>query len=939
MSNIKISQLPLGTTPLNGTEELPIVQAGDTVKVTTQDVADIAITLGGLVKNGLDTPQIIADVRANRPLGTLIGTLYIATDEHIIYRYNGAGWNPIGNVIQELISGNGINIDTTDPSYPIISIVDPTETQDNKIQDVPAYGTSQVKYPSVNAIKTYVDSLVVGLLDDRGNYTPGVSSPGAYPSTGGSGTAGAIKKGDIWFIDANGYLGTTPVVTGASVRALADNPGQTGANWNVLNVGLGYVSENVANKTATAGDITTYASSTIKYPSVKSIKDYVDATVAGNATLQTVTAGTNKNLTSSQNFQGTGAGDLSSGTDINAFGNDAGKGNVTVFNLNALGFQAAINNSGSNINALGSQASYHNTGDNINTLGIGAGSYNTQDNLNAFGYNAALNNSGADVNALGNLAAQANSGSNVSALGVSAAQNNSGSHVVAIGNSAAANNIQDNVIAIGEGAAVRNTGAGVVAMGGIPAQNNSGNGVVAIGNAATNNQGNYVVAIHDGSASDNLGNHVIAIGLAAGVSNGNHHVSLLGSNATASADDQLVFSNTAGYSAQISNTNLSTSNRTYELPDASGTIALTSDIPAGSTLQQVLTAGHSLTNGVNTQGTGAGTSNTGTDVNAFGTNAGAGNTFSSVNLLGNGATANSDSQTVFTSASGKAARISYNSLTANRNYTLPDNSGTLALTTDIPSASGWSLDGNSGTTPGTNFIGTTDASDVIFKANGVERMKIDNIYGDVYATNSFRAYSAGDTSIQAASGLGNGLAMLAQDATDKAYLFLSDGGAGSGQLKCTALTGNRVYQLPDANGTLALTSDIPTGSVLTTKVTLSSAQILSLSPVSGVTLIPAAGAGTIINPINFNLHYNAGTTVYTNNGININYASGGSYLVNTSFFLNQSFGLFTRNAGAPSNGVWYNGAINSDLVLKSNGTILGGDGTLDIYITYQIITL
>ena len=36
----------------------------------------------------------------------------------------------------------------------------------------------------------------------------------------------------------------------------------------------------------------------------------------------------------------------------------------------------------------------------------------------------------------------------------------------------------------------------------------------------------------------------------------------------------------------------------------------------------------------------------------------------------------------------------------------------------------WLLTGNSGTTPGTNFIGTTDAKDVIFKTNNAEKMRI-----------------------------------------------------------------------------------------------------------------------------------------------------------------------------------------------------------------------
>jgi hypothetical protein len=89
--------------------------------------------------------------------------------------------------------------------------------------------------PSVNAIKSYTDGLLVGLLNDRGNYIPDFAPPGAYPSSGGSGEFGAIRKGDIWFINDIGYLGLTPVVIGASVRALVNDPSPTeDSNWDIL---------------------------------------------------------------------------------------------------------------------------------------------------------------------------------------------------------------------------------------------------------------------------------------------------------------------------------------------------------------------------------------------------------------------------------------------------------------------------------------------------------------------------------------------------------------------------------------------------------------------------------------------------------------------------------------------------------------------------------
>ena len=126
--------------------------------------------------------------------------------------------------------------------------------------------------------KTYVDGLVVGLIDDRGNYD---ASGNVYPSTGGSGTGGAILKGDLWYISVAGVLGGVAVNIGDSVRALVDTPAQTGSNWNVLESNIGYVPENVVNK-----ENTTLDTSTTKYPTNRLTKEYADtkALLAGSAT-------------------------------------------------------------------------------------------------------------------------------------------------------------------------------------------------------------------------------------------------------------------------------------------------------------------------------------------------------------------------------------------------------------------------------------------------------------------------------------------------------------------------------------------------------------------------------------------------------------------------------------------------------------------------------
>lgn len=124
------------------------------------------------------------------------------------------------------------------------------------------------------AIIAYAESLVVGLWDDRGNFDASVN---AYPSSGGSGTAGAILKGDVWTVSVAGTLPTGRVVEiGDIVRALVDTPGNTEANWAIQQNNIGYTAENSANKTTTVGGNET---SETLYPNIKALVDYITATV------------------------------------------------------------------------------------------------------------------------------------------------------------------------------------------------------------------------------------------------------------------------------------------------------------------------------------------------------------------------------------------------------------------------------------------------------------------------------------------------------------------------------------------------------------------------------------------------------------------------------------------------------------------------------------
>lgn len=122
---------------------------------------------------------------------------------------------------------------------------------------------------TLNSAKAYADAVVTGLWDDRGAFD---ASSNTFPTTGGSGTAGAIMKGDIWTL--NGVALSGPLLgyaLGSTVRALSDAPGQTAANWAIGESGLSYAPEDAANKsTAVATD----QASDVKYPSVKAVFDW-----------------------------------------------------------------------------------------------------------------------------------------------------------------------------------------------------------------------------------------------------------------------------------------------------------------------------------------------------------------------------------------------------------------------------------------------------------------------------------------------------------------------------------------------------------------------------------------------------------------------------------------------------------------------------------------
>jgi len=140
----------------------------------------------------------------------------------------------------------------------LISELAKKEDITNKSTDVTTDATSDSKYPSVKAVKTYVDAAVTGAT---------------IPD------ADAATKGKIQL--AGDLSGTADLPTVPELR----------------------IKENVANRST---DIVADAATNTKYPGVKAIKDYVDVAVAG-ATIADADAATKGKIQLAGDLSGTAA--------------------------------------------------------------------------------------------------------------------------------------------------------------------------------------------------------------------------------------------------------------------------------------------------------------------------------------------------------------------------------------------------------------------------------------------------------------------------------------------------------------------------------------------------------------------------------------------------------------------------------------------------------
>lgn len=143
----------------------------------------------------------------------------------------------IGGVSQIDLSSAGLRVGTTGAR---INNIDNTGTSFLSTDSMTAMGIQM-------AIATQIDAGV----SFRGGWD---ASGGTYPTTGGTGIAGAVENGNWWYITVAGTLSGTAVQIGDSITALVNVPGQTGSNWLILREGVNSVFGRTGPVVAVSGD-------------------------------------------------------------------------------------------------------------------------------------------------------------------------------------------------------------------------------------------------------------------------------------------------------------------------------------------------------------------------------------------------------------------------------------------------------------------------------------------------------------------------------------------------------------------------------------------------------------------------------------------------------------------------------------------------------------
>lgn len=167
--------------------------------------------------------------------------VYAGFNLHIGAKDNGDNTVDIGTFLEVgnytgRLTGNGTNWDLSNMSGFNVVVNSLSEIQFNPPKPYGNTGTNgqNLRYwagATAKYVGTTAGLTIKRTIFLRDEYD---ASGNTYPTSGGSGTAGAIKQGDLFYLSKAGTLNGSLRAIGDSVKALTDTPGQTDANWEIV---------------------------------------------------------------------------------------------------------------------------------------------------------------------------------------------------------------------------------------------------------------------------------------------------------------------------------------------------------------------------------------------------------------------------------------------------------------------------------------------------------------------------------------------------------------------------------------------------------------------------------------------------------------------------------------------------------------------------------
>ena len=448
------------------------------------------------------------------------------------------------------------------------------ENASNKSLNIATDGASDVKYPSVKSVKTYVDAQIAGatiadadantkgkiqLAGDLGGSAAAPTVPGLAlkANTSDVNTSLSTKVDKVSGKD----LSTNDYTTAEKDKLAAITGTNTGDQVNITgNAGTATKLQNARTINGIAFD----GSANITLPAPAAGIPYTGATQAADLGAFNLTVMTVNGITIGRGLNGNTDNNIAIGKDVlrsvtggsyltavghealysnttgynnTAFGSGALKANISGLANTAIGSNSLQSNTTANfVTAVGNHALRNNTtGGNNTAVGSGALEFNSTGELNsAFGYDAlkknttGIRNTGVGVNAL----LENTTGNDNTATGFGALlRNTTGSRNTATGWYALALNTTgtDNT-AFGYTALYPNTtGTLNTAVGQGALKNNSTgneNSALGEGTLANNTTGNYNSAFGRESLHNSNGNNNTAIGWRAGFQNGSNNTAV-----------------------------------------------------------------------------------------------------------------------------------------------------------------------------------------------------------------------------------------------------------------------------------------------------------------------------------------------------------------------------------------------------------------------------